>query len=84
MMTPLFLSYIEVHQETFPLYYGRPTASPAERMFREPIWCTWAEYKTDINQTKVLQLASDVIERGFPYSQVTLLKFINYSTIFEY
>ena len=52
------------------MFYSLPTTTPDERMLRDPIWATWVEYNTDINQTNVLEFASNIIERGFPFSQV--------------
>lgn len=78
--SPLMLDYTicsaddvrQVHEQTLPMFYGRPTATPDDRMFREPIWCTWAEYKTDVDEAKVLEMAYNIIENGYPYSQIEI------------
>lgn len=49
-----------------------PKAIPDETMFRKPIWSTWAQYKKEINQTNVLQFASEIHQRGFPCSQIEI------------
>ena len=50
----------------------RPTAIPDERMFRSPIWSTWARYKCDVTQQKVLEFADEIEKHGFTHSQLEL------------
>lgn len=45
---------------------------PDSRMFRSPIWSTWARYKVDINQEKVLQYADEINQHGFSNSQIEI------------
>jgi len=45
---------------------GRPLDSPADIEFTRPIYSTWAQYKTAIDQEKTLQYASDTASKGFP------------------
>ncbi|KAF2354194.1 Glycoside hydrolase family 31 [Trinorchestia longiramus] len=62
----------EVHEATLPKFYARPSSIPDEEMIRDTVWTTWAEYKTEVNDTKVLDLAHQVIDRGYPYSHIEI------------
>ena len=42
-----------------------PKSIPDERMFRYPIWSTWAYFKKEVNQSKVLQFANEIVKHGF-------------------
>lgn len=35
---------------------------------RAPIWTTWARYKTNVTQAKVLRYAQEIVERNLPRS----------------
>jgi len=54
------------------LYYkfisivGKPRSAPSEVVFTKPIYSTWAQYKTAVDQEKVLQYAKDIIKYNFP------------------
>lgn len=37
-------------------------------MLQNPIWTTWARFKTDVNQAKVLKYAQEIVERGMQRS----------------
>ena len=37
-----------VHQLVSANYWNKPRAIPDERMFRHPVWSTWARYKGQI------------------------------------
>ena len=52
--------------------FERPAAIPDERMFRSPIWSTWARYKCDVTQQKVLEFADEIEKHGFTHSQLEL------------
>ena len=54
----VFYSFIEI--------VGRPIDSPPDIAFTRPIYSTWAQYKTAIDQEKTLQYAGDTIAKGFP------------------
>ena len=41
-------------------FFQRPAGIPDERMFRYPLWSTWARYKRKIDQRKVLQVCRNV------------------------
>ena len=37
---------------------GKPQGTPDERMLVDPIWSTWAQFKTNINQSAVIKVTS--------------------------
>lgn len=45
---------------------GKPATSPSHIVFSSPIYSTWAQYKTAVDQEKVLQYARDIIRNKFP------------------
>jgi len=51
---------------------GFPSNVPDELMFRHPIWSTWARYKTEINQSLVIQFAQEILDNGFMNSQLEI------------
>ena len=61
-------TFKDVHQRAITKYYAKPRGIPDERMLLQPFWSTWAEYKTEVNQTIVLDLANRIIEEGFANS----------------
>ncbi|MCS6872667.1 MAG: glycoside hydrolase family 31 protein [Anaerolineae bacterium] len=44
---------------------GKPERTPPEAYLRQPIWTTWARYKTAINQDVVLRFAEEIRAHGF-------------------
>eukprot|EP00466_Bigelowiella_natans_P013186 jgi/Bigna1/72625/fgenesh1_pg.20_\ len=46
---------------------GEPQAG-ALHMIKGPIWSTWARFKMDITQEKVLGFAREIVSKGFPRS----------------
>ena len=61
-----------IHDYMTTTYLKKPTDIPDERVFRYPIWSTWAQYKTDINQTKVIEFATEIRNHGFSNSQLEI------------
>jgi len=55
----------EVHTKAISNFYPKPTASPDENMILYPFWSTWAQYKTNVNQTIVLDYARRIVSEGF-------------------
>lgn len=49
-------------------YGSAPISSAKIGMMQYPIWSTWAQYKRDIDQKKVLSFASQIVEQGYPRS----------------
>jgi len=55
--------------ESYPYFIkesGRPERTPSEKLLSLPIWTTWAFYKTEITQEKVLTFAGEIIDHSFP------------------
>ena len=60
------------HEYVMNKYFSHPIAFPDERMFTHPIWSTWARYKTNVNQSSVLQFAKEILDHGFNNSQIEI------------
>ena len=45
-----------------------PKQMPDVSLFKDPIWTTWARYKTHVSQDKVLAYAKEICDRGLPRS----------------
>ena len=41
-------------------------------MMTFPIWSTWAQYKTPINESVVLKFANDILDNGFNNSHLEI------------
>ncbi|XP_060065783.1 myogenesis-regulating glycosidase-like [Ylistrum balloti] len=63
---------LDIIQSMSKIAFDRPLGIPDFRMVREPIWSTWARYKTLINQSKVLDYAREIKEFGFKNSQLEI------------
>ncbi len=50
----------------FVAQVGKPDRTPPEALLREPIWTTWARYKTAIDHATVLAFAREIREHGYP------------------
>ena len=48
--------------------FKTPVDVPCELIFKRPIWSTWAEYKKNIDQDKVLDFADNIRRHQFPCS----------------
>jgi len=48
-------------------YIGHPATIPPEMLWRKPIWTTWARFKTDIAQQRVIEFADEIITHGYPH-----------------
>lgn len=53
-------------------FWNAPFDIPSEKMLTSPIWSTWAQLKTQVNQTLVLKFADEIIENGFTYSHIEI------------
>ncbi|XP_070532691.1 myogenesis-regulating glycosidase-like [Ptychodera flava] len=62
----------DVYTHLSAKYINKPDGIPDEKMFRSPVWSTWARYKMAVNQTKVLDFAHEIVSRGFPNSQLEI------------
>ena len=61
-----------VHQYVSGTLLDKSVGFPDSRMFTSPIWSTWARYKVDINQQKVLEYAEEIMQNGFSHSQIEI------------
>ncbi|NWV77904.1 MYORG glycosidase, partial [Dasyornis broadbenti] len=61
-----------IHKYMVSRYFNKPYKVPAENIFRYPIWSTWALYKKDINQEKVLNLARDIKKYQLKFSHIEI------------
>ncbi|MCX6055924.1 MAG: glycoside hydrolase family 31 protein [Chloroflexi bacterium] len=52
--------------------FGHAHEFPPEELFRNPTWTTWARYKTEINQEKVLGFADEIISNDYPYGVIEI------------
>lgn len=50
----------------------RQMSSPDERLLRDPIWSTWAEYKTSINFDTLNSFFNNITAHGFNISQLEI------------
>jgi alpha-glucosidase (family GH31 glycosyl hydrolase) len=48
-------------------HIGHPQSTPPEALWRKPIWTTWARFKMNIHQERVLRFADEIIAHGYPY-----------------
>ena len=55
----------DVHVRALRRYYKKPSALPDIEMLKYPFWSTWAQYKEDINQTLVLEMARRMLQEGY-------------------
>ncbi|XP_053655548.1 myogenesis-regulating glycosidase isoform X3 [Cherax quadricarinatus] len=78
--SPLTLDYFlcsaedvrKVHEASYPKFFSLPESVPDARMMEEPIWSTWAQYKTHVNVTRVMDFAREITNHGFNNSQVEI------------
>ncbi|XP_076854127.1 myogenesis-regulating glycosidase [Brachyhypopomus gauderio] len=61
-----------IHKYMVRRYFNKPNKVPTESVFRQPIWSTWAFFKTAVNQDKLLTYASDIKTHGFSCSHLDL------------
>ncbi|XP_078702737.1 myogenesis-regulating glycosidase-like [Branchiostoma floridae x Branchiostoma belcheri] len=62
----------QVHEYMYHRYYRQPSGLPADLVLKRPIWSTWARYKKDINQSVVLEMASEIVYWNMSASQVSI------------
>ena len=61
-----------VHRHVFKNVFDKPEGIPDERMFRSPVWSTWARYKVNVNETQVLEFADEILQHNFTNSQIEI------------
>jgi myogenesis-regulating glycosidase len=50
----------------FADWAGIPAQTPPEGMMRAPIWTSWARFKMDIDQTRIVAFAEEIRAQGYP------------------
>ena len=53
-------------------YIKHPTGKPDPAVFRDPVWSTWAEYKTEINQSALEDFHNNIRKHNFSISQLEI------------
>ncbi|XP_060071304.1 myogenesis-regulating glycosidase-like [Ylistrum balloti] len=61
-----------IHDYMSNRFRSKPLDIPDEQIFKYPIWSTWAQYHTDINQTTTLQFADDILNNNLSHSQLEI------------
>lgn len=62
----------KLHLYVINSYFSKPSEIPDERMFKSPIWSTWANFKANINDSVILKYANDIKNNGFSNSQLEI------------
>lgn len=57
---------VEARRRCLP-HFGRPRTVPPKTLWHTPIWTTWARFKTDISQPRVLEFAGEIISHAYPH-----------------
>uniref|UniRef100_A0A8D0GNR5 MYORG glycosidase n=1 Tax=Sphenodon punctatus TaxID=8508 RepID=A0A8D0GNR5_SPHPU len=60
------------HKYMVQRYFNKPSKIPSENIFRYPIWSTWALYKKDIDQEKLLNFSQMIKKHGFKCSHIEI------------
>ncbi|KAK6175698.1 hypothetical protein SNE40_014099 [Patella caerulea] len=53
-------------------YLKTPSTIPDETLFTKPIWCTWAQYNKQVNESAVMDYANTILKHGFSHSQIEI------------
>ncbi|XP_053157463.1 myogenesis-regulating glycosidase-like [Hemicordylus capensis] len=61
-----------VHKYMMQRYFKKPLKVPSENIFRYPIWSTWALYKKEIDQDKLLEFAQMIRNYSFRHSHLEI------------
>ena len=61
-----------VHELTSKHMINKPMDHADEKVFRYPIWSTWAIYKKNINEQVVFEYADKILQEGFKSCQLEI------------
>ncbi|ETE57483.1 putative family 31 glucosidase, partial [Ophiophagus hannah] len=61
-----------IHKYMVRKYFYKPSKIPSRNAFRYPIWSTWALYKNDIDQEKLLRFAENIKKYKFNCSHIEI------------
>ncbi|CAF0717114.1 unnamed protein product [Brachionus calyciflorus] len=53
-------------------YFSKPSGIPDERMFKSPIWSTWANFKKKINESTIKMFAHEILANNYTHSQLEI------------
>ena len=56
-----------VHRTMSDRFFKKPHDYPDARVLRQPIWSTWAQYKANVNQSIVENMADQILYYNFPH-----------------
>ena len=62
----------DIHQFMMKEFFQYPAGIPDERMIKQPVWSTWAQFSKGVNQTQVLSYAAKIKDSGFSYSHIEI------------
>lgn len=63
---------IKIHKYMIGKFFKKTGKVPDKRMLVSPIWSTWAKYKAEITQEKVLEFANEIRNHSMPISQLEI------------
>lgn len=62
----------DVHKVMFDKFIEKPEKVPDKRMMTQPIWSTWVQFRTHINQSVILKFAEEIKNHGFERSHIQI------------
>eukprot|EP00794_Sanderia_malayensis_P009637 gene9637-10624_t len=62
----------QVHKVMLGKFFDKPMAIPDLRMLTEPVWSTWAIFKTNVTQAQVLGYAKAIKSYKLPISHIEI------------
>ena len=60
---------LKVHKKMSEIFFDKPRGIPDRKMFRYPIWSTWAYYRANITRSIVMSFAQNIIRNKFKHAQ---------------
>ncbi|XP_045163953.2 myogenesis-regulating glycosidase-like [Mercenaria mercenaria] len=63
---------LDIHKKMSAMFIEKPSGIPDEKLFKYPIWSTWAQYHKDVNQSTVLEFASNILKYDFTHAQLEI------------
>ena len=61
-----------IHTKMAAMFLPKPIGIPDVKLFKYPIWSTWAEFRKDINQSDVVKFAREILANKFPHAQLEI------------
>lgn len=63
---------LDVHRKMSAMFIEKPSGIPDKQLFKYPIWSTWAQYHKDVNQSTVLEYATNILDHNFTHAQLEI------------